>query len=169
MTLTLGWHVGATTLVIECSTVQITRSFDEFREDVFDAMETKTQLVHANVRIYNLEIQISDDLARATNKELVKGASNPRVTPSRPHNFRFLERGNGDGKVFVHGCWANLLRDSKDPALEVAVDRQILWMNNAAEMELKSSATLQSATKNSRLRSRSGTQKSKTPSLALTN
>ncbi|WP_422040279.1 LuxR C-terminal-related transcriptional regulator [Roseibium sp.] len=123
--------------VMECGTMQIARSFDEFCRNVFEAMDAEPDPVQANVRIDNLEIQISDGLAWATYEEIVTSASNPRATPSHSHNFRLLERRNGEWRILFHGCWAEPLRDTEDPALEVAVDGRVLWMNDAADMELK--------------------------------
>lgn len=123
--------------VMECGTMQIARSFDEFCRNVFEAMDAEPEPVQAEVLIDNLEIHISDNLAWATYEEIVTSASNPRATPSHSHNFRLLEHGNGDWQILFHGCWAEPLRDTKDPALEVAVDGRVLWMNGAAEVELK--------------------------------
>ena len=122
---------------MECGTMQIARSFDEFCRNVFEAMDAEPDPVEAEVRLDNLEIEVGGNLAWATYEEIVTSASNPRATPSHSHNFRLLEHINGEWRIVFHGCWAEPLRDTQDPALEVAVDGRVLWMNEAAEAELK--------------------------------
>ena len=122
--------------VMECGTMQIARSFDEFRQNVFDAMDAEPEPVQADVVFDGLEIHISDNLAWATYEEIVTSTSNPRATPSHSHNFRLLEHKNGEWRIVFHGGWAEPLRDTEDPALEVAVDGSVLWLNKAAEEEL---------------------------------
>ncbi len=123
--------------IMECGTMQIARSFDEFCRNVFEAMDAEPEPVKAEVQLESLDIQISGDLAWATYEEIVTSASNPRATPSHSHNFRLLERENGEWRILFHGCWAEPLRDIDDPAIEVAVDGRVLWMNDAAHKELK--------------------------------
>lgn len=123
--------------IMECGTMQIARSFDEFRRNVFDAMDTEPDPVEAEVRFDRLEIQVSENLAWATYEEIVKGASNPRVTTSHSHNFRLLEHKDGAWRILFHGCWAESFRDTEDPALEVALDGRVIWMNDAAKMALR--------------------------------
>ncbi len=116
--------------------MQIARSFDEFRQNVFDAMDVEPDPVKAEVRLDDLEIQVSEELAWATYEEIVTSASNPLVTPSHSHNIRILEYENGAWRILFHGCWAEPLRDIEVPALEVAVDGHVVWMNDAAKAEL---------------------------------
>lgn len=123
--------------IMECGTMQIASSFDEFRRNVFEAMDAEPDPVRADVRIDNLEIQVSDNHAWATYEEIVTSTSNPRATPSHSHNFRLLEHENEGWRIVFHGCWAEPLRDTEDPALEVAEDGRVLWMNDAADLELK--------------------------------
>ncbi|KPA21642.1 Bacterial regulatory protein, luxR family [Shimia sp. SK013] len=123
--------------VMECGTMQIARSFDEFRRNVFEAMDAEPDPVQADVQLKNLEIHISNNVAWATYEEIVTSASNPRATPSHSHNFRLLEYGNGAWRILFHGCWAEPLRDTEDPALEVAKDGRVLWANDVATAELK--------------------------------
>lgn len=123
--------------IMECGTMQIARSFDEFRQNVFDAMDAEPDPVKAEVQYENLEIQISNVIAWATYEEIVTSASNPRATPSHSHNFRLLEHVNGEWRILFHGCWAEPIRDTEDPAIEVAEDGRVLWMNDAADIGLK--------------------------------
>lgn len=124
--------------IMECGTMQIARSFDDFRKNVFDAMDAEPDPVDAEVRFENLDIQIGNDLAWATYEEIVTGTSNPRVTTSHSHNFRLLENKNGVWRILFHGCWTEEFRDTEDPAIEVAVDGRVLWMNDTATLALKS-------------------------------
>lgn len=123
--------------IMECGTMQIARSFEEFRMNVFDAMDTEPEPVKAEVQIENLEIEISNNVAWATYEETVTSTSNPRATPSHSHNFRLLEHANGAWRILFHGCWAEPLRDIESPAIEVAEDARVLWMNRVAQLELK--------------------------------
>lgn len=123
--------------IMECGTMQIARSFDAFRQNVFVAMDAEPDPVEADVKLENLDIQVSENLAWATYEEIVKSASNPRATPSHSHNFRLLEHVDGAWRILFHGCWAEPFRDTDEPALEVALDGRVLWMNVAAAKELK--------------------------------
>ena len=123
--------------IMECGTMQVARSFDEFRQNVFDAMDAEPSPVKADVKFEDLEIHVDGNLAWATYEEVVTKASNPLATPSHSHNFRLLEHDSGEWRILFHGCWAEPLRDTEDPAIEVAVDGRILWMNASAEAELK--------------------------------
>ena len=123
--------------IMECGTMQIARSFEEFRQNVFEAMDAEPEPVKAEVRFEDLEIQIDGNLAWATYQEIVISTSNPLATPSHSHNFRLLEFDEGAWRILFHGCWAEPLRDTEDPALEVAKDGRVLWINSAAEKELK--------------------------------
>lgn len=123
---------------MECGTMQIAKSYNEFRENVFDAMDAQPDPVDANIRIENLEIEQNDDLAWATYEEIVSGTSNPQVAPAHSHNFRLLEHDDGQWRILFHGCWAEPLRDSTKPVIEVDEDGQIEWLNAAAQAHLKS-------------------------------
>lgn len=123
--------------IMECGTMQIARSFEEFRLNVFDAMDTEPEPVKAEVRFVNLEIEISNNVAWATYEETVTSSSNPRAAPNHSHNFRLLEHANGAWRILFHGCWAESLRDIESAAIEVAEDGRVLWMNRAAQSELK--------------------------------
>ena len=122
--------------IMECGTMQVARSFDEFRQNVFDAMDAEPSPVKADVQFENLQINVDGNLAWATYEEVVTKASNPLATPSHSHNFRLLENNGGEWRILFHGCWAEPLRDTEDPAIEVSVDGRILWMNAKAEAEL---------------------------------
>ncbi len=123
--------------IMECGTMQIARSFDDFRRNVFDAMDAEPDPVEADVRFDKLHIHVSDNLAWATYEEIVARASNPHATPSHSHNFRLLEYKEGVWQILFDGCWAEPLRDIEEPALEVSVEGRVLWINTAAEAELK--------------------------------
>lgn len=122
---------------MECGTVQIARSYNEFRQNVFNAMDDEPEPVDANVRIENLEIELSGALAWATFEEIVASASNPPAVPSHSHNFRLLEHDGGQWRILFHGCWSEPLRDTETPAIEVSEDGQVAWLNDAAQLELK--------------------------------
>ncbi|MEP0565504.1 MAG: nuclear transport factor 2 family protein, partial [Paracoccaceae bacterium] len=123
--------------IMECGTMQIARSFEEFRQNVFEAMDAEPEPVKAEVTFEGLEIQIDNHLAWATYEEIVTSTSNPLATPSHSHNFRLLAFEDGAWRILFHGCWAEPLRDTKNPAIEVAKDGRVLWINYAAKAELK--------------------------------
>lgn len=122
--------------IMECGTMQIARSFDAFRENVFDAMDAEPEPIKAEVQFNNLEIQVSGKLAWATYEEIVTSPSTPSATPNHSHNFRLLELESDAWRILFHGCWAEPIRDTSEPALEVAKDGRVLWMNRAAKTEL---------------------------------
>lgn len=122
---------------MECGTMQIARSFGAFRRTVFEAMDAEPAQVDAEVRLENIEIELRGDLAWATFEEIVASASNPHAAPSFSHNFRLLEKAGGQWRILFHGCWAEPLRDTETPALEVSADGHVAWLNPAARERLK--------------------------------
>jgi len=122
---------------MECGTMQIARSYDAFRQSVFEAMDAEPAPVDAQVRLDNLEIALRGDWATATFEEIVASASNPHAAPSFSHNFRLLEKSGGRWRILFHGCWAEPLRDTETPALEVSADGQVTWLNPAARERLR--------------------------------
>ena len=118
--------------------MQVARSYQEFRQNVFEAMDGEPEPVEAEVRFENLEIETSGNLAWTTYEEVVASTSNPLATPSHSHNFRLLENTDGQWRILFHGCWAEPLRDTGTPAIEVSEDGQVVWLNEAAQSELKS-------------------------------
>lgn len=123
--------------IMECGTMQVARSFDDFRQNVFDAMDAEPEPIKAEVRFDNLEIEISGCVAWATYEEIVANTSNPLATPSHSHNFRLLEYAGGSWRILFHGCWAEPQRDTESPVIEIAKDGSVLWMNRAAKLELR--------------------------------
>ena len=122
---------------MECGTMQIARSYEAFRQNVFDAMDAEPEPVKAEVRHVDLQIDVRGDVAWATFEELVSDASNPRVATSQSHNFRLLERVNDEWRILIHGCWAEPLRDTDMPAIEVSAEGNVCWLNSAATLALK--------------------------------
>ncbi|MFK8035965.1 MAG: LuxR C-terminal-related transcriptional regulator [Hyphomicrobiales bacterium] len=123
---------------MECGTMQIARSYEDFRQNVFEAMDAEPEPVKADVRLENLEIELNGTVAWATFEEMVESTSNPLAAPNHSHNFRLLEHSDGQWRILIHGCWAEPLRDTDTPAIEVSADGQVLWLNNAAQSRLKS-------------------------------
>ena len=124
--------------IMECGTMQVARSYQEFRQNVFEAMDGEPEPVKAEVRFENLEIETSGNLAWTTYEEVVASTSNSLATPSHSHNFRLLENANGQWRILFHGCWAEPIRDTETPAIEVSEYGQVFWLNEAAKSELKS-------------------------------
>lgn len=122
---------------MECGTMQIARTFKEFCQNVFDAMDEDPEPVEAVVRSENLQIDIKGSLAWATYEEIVSSPSNPLAAPHHSHNFRLLERAGDRWCILFHGCWAEPLRDTETPAIEVGADGRVAWMNDAAKSELQ--------------------------------
>ena len=122
---------------MECGTMQIARSYEDFRDNVFDAMDHEPAPVDADVRLENLEIDLDGSLAWATYEEIVASASNPLAAPGHSHNFRLLEHDDGQWRILFHGCWAEPQRDTDTPAIEVLIDGRVAWLNAAAQAELK--------------------------------
>lgn len=91
----------------------------------------------AVVRSENLQIDIKGSLAWATYEEIVSSPSNPLAAPHHSHNFRLLERAGDRWCILFHGCWAEPLRDTETPAIEVGADGRVAWMNDAAKSELQ--------------------------------
>lgn len=124
--------------IMECGTMQVALSYDEFRRNVFGAMDDEPDPVQADVEMEKLAIDVNGDLAWATYEEIVTNTSNPLVAPSHSHNFRLLAREDGRWRILFHGCWAESLRDTDVPALEVTEEREVVWLNPSAAAELKS-------------------------------
>lgn len=117
--------------------MQIARSYEEFRQSVFDAMDAEPEPVAADVQHENLHIELHDTLAWVTFEEIVASPSNPLAAPSHSHNFRLLERIDDEWRILFHGCWAEPLRDTQTPAIEVTQDGKVVWLNEAAQTRLK--------------------------------
>jgi DNA-binding CsgD family transcriptional regulator len=105
-------------------------------------MDDEPDPVSADVQMENLEIEVNGDLAWATYEEIVTNTSNPLVAPSHSHNFRLLAREDGQWRILFHGCWAETLRDTEVPAVEVTERCKVIWLNPSAAAELKSFAGL---------------------------
>ena len=118
--------------IMECGTMQVARTYDQFRQNVFGAMDDEPDPVDADVRMENLTIEVSGDLAWVTYEEIVSNASNPLVAPNHSHNFRLLEREDNQWRILFHGCWAEPLRDTDVPAIEVTKECDVVWHNSAA-------------------------------------
>lgn len=118
--------------------MQIARTFDDFRKNVFDAMDAEPKPIKAEVRFENLDIEVSGKIAWATYEEVVASTSNPLATPSHSHNFRLLEYADWSWRILFHGCWAEPQRNTESPAIEIAQDGYVLWINRAAQSELRS-------------------------------
>ncbi|MEL6642031.1 MAG: hypothetical protein AAFP98_12105 [Pseudomonadota bacterium] len=78
--------------IMECGTMQVAHSYDEFRQNIFDAMDDEPDHVDADVQLGHLKIEVSGNLAWATYEEVVSNASNPLVAPNHSHNFRLRIR-----------------------------------------------------------------------------
>lgn len=128
--------------IMECGTMQVALSYDEFRRNVFGAMDDEPDPVQADVEMENLAIEVNGDLAWATYEETVTNTSNPLVAPSHSHNFRLLNREEGHWRILFHGCWAEPLRNTDVPAVEVTEECEVVWLNPSAAAELKSFAGL---------------------------
>ena len=124
--------------IMECGTMQVAHSYDAFRENVFAAMDAEPEAVDANVRIENLTIDVKGEMAWATFEEIVTNNASSFAVRSHSHNFRLFENTDGQWRILFHGCWAEPLRDTEGPALEVASDCRVLWQNAAAQKCLKS-------------------------------
>ncbi len=122
---------------MECGTLQIARSYEEFRDNIFEAMDAEIAPVDATMRIENLAIEVNGSLAWATFEEIIVTTTNPMAAPSHSHNFRLLEKSDNRWRIVFHGCWAEPLRDIETPAIEVSEDGQARWINEAAKTELK--------------------------------
>lgn len=118
--------------VMECGTMQVAQSYEVFRQNVFDAMDGEPDAVEAEVERKGLEIEVSGSIGWATFEELVTRTSNAQAAPSHSHNFRLLEKADGQWRIVFHGCWSEPLRDTEAPAFEVGPERQVVWMNDAA-------------------------------------
>ena len=130
------------TSIMECGTMQVALSYDQFRQNVFAAMDDEPDPVSADVQIDNLAIEIDGDLAWATYEEIVTNTSNRLVAPSHSHNFRLLTREDGQWRIVFHGCWSESLRDTDVPAVEVSEGCEVIWLNPSAATALKSFAGL---------------------------
>ncbi|MEL6573783.1 MAG: LuxR C-terminal-related transcriptional regulator [Pseudomonadota bacterium] len=128
--------------IMECGTMQVALSYDQFRRNVFGAMDDEPEPVRADVQMENLTIEVHGDLAWATYEEIVTNTSNPLVAPNHSHNFRLLAREDGHWCILFHGCWAEPLRDTDIPAVEVTEGCEVVWLNPSAAAELKSFAGL---------------------------
>lgn len=128
--------------IMECGTLQVARSYKQFRDNIFDAMNAEIAPVDANMRIENLTIDFNGNLAWATYEEIIETTTNPMAAPSHSHNFRLLECENGSWRILFHGCWAEPLRDIEGPAIEVTKDGVVVWLNAAAESRITSFAGL---------------------------
>ncbi|MGR3513877.1 MAG: helix-turn-helix transcriptional regulator [Paracoccaceae bacterium] len=124
--------------IMECGTMQVALSYDQFRRNVFSAMDNEPDPVSADVQMENLAIEVNDNLAWATYEEIVTNISNPLVAPNHSHNFRLLTREDGQWRILFHGCWAEPLRDTDVPAVEVTEVCEVVWLNPSAAAELKS-------------------------------
>lgn len=123
---------------MECGTLQIARSYEEFRNNIFDAMDAELAPVDATTKIENLDVKLHGDLAWATFEEIILTTTNPMATPSHSHNFRLFEYNEGRWRILFHGSWAEPLRDTQTPAIEVSKDGQVIWLNASAQSRLKS-------------------------------
>ncbi len=123
--------------IMECGTMQIARSYEAFRQNVFEAMDAAPDPVDASFELKNLKIETKGDMAWVTFEQIVTKTSDPMAVPNHSHNFRLLERNDGDWKILFHGCWAELLRDITNPAIEVSDTLQVVWMNDAASEWLR--------------------------------
>lgn len=125
------------TSIMECGTLQVARGYDEFRDNVFQAMETDTAPSAPDVKRENLSIHIVGDLAWVVFDQMVADMGDPVAPPSLSHNFRLLEKEEGNWKIVFHGVWAPPLRNSQRPTIEVANDGKVKWINQAAKDHLK--------------------------------
>nr|WP_276562497.1 LuxR C-terminal-related transcriptional regulator [Hoeflea prorocentri] len=104
---------------------------------MFEAWEAEPEPVDAAVRRENLSIEVHGTLAWATFQEIVDTGPNPLAVPSHSLNFRLLENTDGQWRILFHGCWAEPLRNSEAPAIEVLPDARVVWLNSAAQTRLK--------------------------------
>lgn len=125
------------TSIKECGSLQVARGFAEFRDSVFQAMDADPKPSAAEVTRENLSIQVNGDLAWAVFDEIVADTDDPVAPPNLSHNFRLLERENGNWRILFHGVWTHPFRNRTQPTIAVADDGSVQWMNRAAEERLK--------------------------------
>lgn len=123
--------------IMECGLKQFAHSFDEFRRNIFDAMDADPTPVDADFSLKNLRVNIKGDTAWVTFEEIVTPNAGALATPSHSHNIRILERDGSDWRIVFHGCWAEPIKDTTVPAIEVDPKGNVLWLNGEAKAELK--------------------------------
>ncbi len=121
---------------MECGTLQIARSYGEFRDNVFDAMDAAGGAVEAEIHRENVCIEIRGSVAWATFDQMVSDTSDPFAPPNLSHNVRLLEFEDGRWRIVFHGVWSQSLRDIASPAIEVGPNCEVVWMNAEAARSL---------------------------------
>lgn len=125
-------HDDRMTSFMECGTLQIARGYETFRQNVFDAMESYPSPGGQTAERDNLAIHVLGNVAWAVFDQTVSNTSDPVAPPMFSHNFRLLEKIDGDWRIVFHGVWSLPERGSSDPTVEVDEDGRVLWMNPQA-------------------------------------
>ncbi|MEM9573813.1 MAG: helix-turn-helix transcriptional regulator [Pseudomonadota bacterium] len=134
----LNWaHDERMTSFMECGTLQIARGYEEFRRNIFQAMDADPEPSFPEVVRENLSIEIVGDLAWVVFDQIVSDTRDPVAPPNLSHNFRLLERRKGEWRIVIHGVWAHPFRNSVQPTIEVEENGSVQWMNSAADERLK--------------------------------
>jgi DNA-binding CsgD family transcriptional regulator len=142
-----GWeqnwaHDPRMTSIMECGTLQVARGYEQFRENVFAAMDAVPSPSTPIVERENLRIEVDGTLAWAVFDQIVGNTSDPAAPPNFSHNFRLLEYTNQRWRIVFHGVWSLPERNGSDATVEVDADGRVLWMNAEAMATLKSSSGL---------------------------
>ncbi len=122
--------------IMECGTLQIANGFAEFRANIFEAMASEPSVIDADIRREELQIFVKNDIAWATFDQIVADTENPLAPPNLSHNFRLLEKTDGQWRIIFHGVWSQPQRDAPGAAIEIAENCDVIWLNTSAKAEI---------------------------------